>query len=458
MRFQEPIFENSPDRNTDLYNVNMSSDLCIYEEPRYTVSGGCKIVTGITTADTCVHIVNNFYSQIDLEFLLSGGTTATTFSINIYKYNNSLSGFADTIIYSEVDMPYSGSHTTNLVAGSLVLDGEYLIKLFYIDPVCTDILGRLGETIDTSDYPNGSLYNLYSPGTDYYFIVFLEATVPNVINQDNPSTSNRLATQTIFPSFDGQFDLFYNDIYIGEKIVTLNGLTLALNYDYSITNDIITFIDDLKMSDVVTVAGVTDGNGYDLLGSYEFEITGITSGATGGQGSSNAYFNEDTDLYELFTPTEILGVSLVSINGVTIAPTIDYSASSVSNNGIVLNGIIDIDDVITIVYQSPETSSNITTTPNPLIEWLLVFPPTNTLGWFKFEVSDVADFSNIIYTAQQNYVVGQLQYAEVLPTTGYSIGDTLYYRITNNKVYQTIMGDELVSTNITDIIPMIIMY
>ena len=459
MRYQEPIFECSPDRNTDLYNVNMSSDICIYSEPNYTVSGGCKITTGITTADTCVHILSNYYDNINLIFSLSGGTTATTLSFDIHKYDTNLSGFSDTILYQEMDIPYSGTHITNIVGGSLILDGEYLIKTFYIDPVCTDILGRLGETIDTRDYSNaGSLYNLYTPETDYYFIAFTEANTPSVINQSNPTASNHLATQTIIPTFDGQIFVVFNNIYVGEIIVNLNGLTLANYHDYSISNGVITFNADLKTTDVVTIAGVANGSGYSLLDSHQFEITGITSGTTGGQGNHDVYYNEDTDRYEIFTPSPIIGISLVTINGVSISPTLDYTASTVSNNGIVLGGGVFVDDVIVILYQSSLPPINIITEADPYIEWSIAFSPNNTLGWFNFEVSDIADFSNIIYMGTQNYVMGVLVYGDIIPTTGYSLGDTLYYRITNNKVYQTIMGDNLITSKITEIFPITIMY
>ena len=459
MRYQQPIFENSGfDRNTDMYIVNMSSDLCIYEEPNYTVSGGCKITTGITTADTCVHILTNFYDNINLNFSLTGGTTATTFSFDIHRYNSDLSAFSETVVYHENSIPYSASHDTNIVGGSLQLDGEYLIKGFYIDPVCTDILGRLGLTINTRDYSSeGRLYGLYTPETDYYFIAFLEATTPNILNQTYDSTDH-LATLTISPTFNGQTEIVFNDIYIGEIIVNLNGLTMSKDNDYTIINGLITFVSELKISDVVTIAGIINGNGYTLLNSYSFEVTGITSGVTSGQGTNNVYYNTDINKYEVFTPNPIQGITLLNVNGVTLSSYYDYTASTTSNNGIILNDYLVIDDVITIIYQSPSAPVNIAIEPDPYISWSLVLSPGNDLGWFEFEVSDTSDFSNIIYSATQNYVVGTLIYGDTIPTSGYTLGDVLYYRVTNNKVYRTIMGDDLITSKITNIYPITLMY
>jgi hypothetical protein len=49
MRYQQPIYiqnENSAVRNKDILNVNMSSDICIFVAPEFTMSGASKIDCG----------------------------------------------------------------------------------------------------------------------------------------------------------------------------------------------------------------------------------------------------------------------------------------------------------------------------------------------------------------------------------------------------------------------------
>ena len=457
MRYQQPIFKGgSCDRNTDMYLVNMSSDMCVYKQPNYTVSGGCKIVSGITTADTCVHIIEKFTDIINLNFQLSGGTSATTFGYEIYKYDNSINGF-DKSVNKVNDINYASSVSTNIQSSSLYPDGEYLIKLFFKDVVCTDILGRLGEIINTEDYNN----KVYDLNTDYYFIVFKGATVPN-LNQprQNTPTAKQLHTQRLYVSFDGQTQLAYNNIYDTGVMITLNGLTLAKDYDFSIDHNLITFSGDLFTHDMVTIAGVLRASGpyssNNGLTNDAFEIDYIPSGPTGDEGTSNVYFNTLTNHFEVFTTTDYVGISIITLNGVTLAPNIDYSASSTNNRGIVLNGDLYVNDVVTIVYQTNATVIGGVTTESPLIYWSLDESPINKVGWFDFEVSDVSDFSNIIQSTNILYISGQIRYSSILDLTGLSVGDTIYYRVKNTKVYQTIMGDDLVSIKTTPIIPIII--
>ena len=463
MRYQQPIFECSPDRNTDLYNVNMSSDICIYSEPSYTVSGGCKIITGMTTGNSCVHIFEEYSDNMGLEFSFSGGSTATTFSIEIHKYDHAISAFSDTVLYQENDIPYSVSHDTTIVLASLLPDGEYLIKLFYRDVVCTDILGRLGLEIDTREYCYGELYGLYIPSVDYYFIAFKDATVPRLVSTTTSGgTMSNLHSQSIIPGYDGQTELFYNNYYNSKIIVTLNGLTLSPNNDYSVSGSLITFFNGLKPTDMVTVAGVRSyppsGSLIQGLTNDSFEISGITSGITGGQGNNQVYFNTDTSEYELFTTTNYVGVSLLSINGITIAPSIDYVTEVNSNRIVLPYGILEIPDAITINYQSVAQVIGNITIANPTVRFGLDESARTTLGWFEFQVSENTSFTGSATTITTiPYVVNQIYYEGVIDTTGYAVGDILYYRVINHKVYQTILGEYLTRTKMTDTIPITIM-
>jgi len=462
MRYQQPIYvQNNSNviRNSDILNVNMSSDICIYEQPRYTVSGGCKIVSGLTTGDTCVHIVNGYSELVNLGFLLTGGTTATTFNLEIYKYDSQLSGFSDSIVYQELNIPLSASFNTEIVAATLNMDGEYLIKIFFHDFVCTDILGRLGLTIDTKDYFVGELYDKYVPDLDFYFVLFTDATIPLLnIPSGNVTPLNSLYLRSIIPDFDGQTQIYFTDNYNGEIIVNLNGLTLSKNIDYTILNNLITFNSGLKTSDIITLIGVIGSNNNVNSTTHDsFVVPMITSGSTGGEGSNSVYYNTDTNKYEIFTSLNQNGGVIVSINGVTLAPYIDYNSDLSNPRKIILEGNLIVDDIILIIYQSIPYVQNSITLFNPEIIWRLLFPPQNTLGYFEFYLSDDSNCSNIIFSGTQNYIIGEIMYSQTLDLTGYGVGDTLYYKIINHKIYETISGDILERIKTTEVVPITIM-
>ena len=86
MRFQERIYiqnENGAVRNKDILNVNMSSDMCIFESPLFNLSGASKIdCTGTTGTSYVVSTA----TTIPLTFQFTANTE--TFSANsaTFKY------------------------------------------------------------------------------------------------------------------------------------------------------------------------------------------------------------------------------------------------------------------------------------------------------------------------------------------------------------------------------------
>src|ERR1035437_346863 len=93
MRYQERIYienDNSSVRNKDILNVNMSSDICIFESPRYNISGATSFdCTGATGTS---HVIN-VETTIPLTFNFTANTTTftatnATFKYEIYKYNS----------------------------------------------------------------------------------------------------------------------------------------------------------------------------------------------------------------------------------------------------------------------------------------------------------------------------------------------------------------------------------
>ena len=73
-------------RNSDIFNVNMSSDWCEFIHPEYTVTGATKI----NDIDGCDYSGTNYYNMITgaTNECLSGGTasecvSATTWTLEV---------------------------------------------------------------------------------------------------------------------------------------------------------------------------------------------------------------------------------------------------------------------------------------------------------------------------------------------------------------------------------------
>ena len=78
MRYQEPIYiqnENGAVRNKDILNVNMSSDVCVFESPKYSLSGASKIdCTGSTSGTS--YIISATTQNIPLTFDFTANTSS----------------------------------------------------------------------------------------------------------------------------------------------------------------------------------------------------------------------------------------------------------------------------------------------------------------------------------------------------------------------------------------------
>jgi hypothetical protein len=185
----------------------MSSDICIFENPLFSVSGATKIdctgstgTTYVVTTATTIPLTFNFTGNVD-----TFTATSATFKYQIYKYNTIANIFSQPALYRSDTFVYSAFSGTNTITesvpiSSLNLDGDYLIKGYYQFSACTDFLGRLGKTIDTLSFITGSEYGLYNSDLDYYFIAFKGADIPNLLqNGSNSPAANQLFQQIIFP-------------------------------------------------------------------------------------------------------------------------------------------------------------------------------------------------------------------------------------------------------------------
>jgi hypothetical protein len=466
MRYQELIYiqnDVSGVRNKDILNVNMSSDICIFEAPSFTISGASKIdCTGSTNT---VHIISTA-TTIPLEFSFTGNlesfsATNTSFKYEIYKFNKNAGIFTQPPVFRSEKIEYLDIIDDyvlefNINVSNLQLDGDYLIKGYFEFDVCTDFLNRLGKTVDTKNFISGLEYGLYNQYQDYHFTAIKSAEKPNlIVNSSTNPPSGSLFQQVILPEKD-QTQIVITGAYTGEFVLTLNGLVLSNGYDYTFTGNVVTLVSPTVNGDIISVIYSTSNNAV-LTSDYISVDNPILSGITDSQGSNNVFYNITEGKYEIYTSIEPATnqTLLVMLNGLTLVNNIDYYQSVSNKKRIILNGVLTLGDIITIVYFPVTSTINGIFVPNPTVSWMLNNPPEYSGGVFTLEVSLDSSFNNIVSSSSQNYEVGETIYSDTFNLSG-SVGTKLYYRIKNEKQYEDLCGSVITNTVYSDVIPIII--
>lgn len=485
MRYQERIYPQtnvSALRNKDINIFNMSTDICVFNTPTYYVSGAtildCTILSAATTSGYS-HIITGETQTIPLTFVFTSNTESFTtnesiFKFNIYPFNQSTGNFVGIPIFSSNDINYSAftnSATTQYIQSSgLTLDGEYMIKGFFKYPSCLFTAKQLNKYVDTSSYVYGDKYNFYDSRFDYYFVAITPAAIPT-FSYDS-SNDNSIGTlyqynvpinyYTITPDIDqlenatedeieafveGFVDKDYTLLSLpteanNSPIITVNGLVLAENLDYVYSGEsIVKLFEPLTDDDVVTII-YTVKDTRPLINDIIEVNTTIPSGATNGQGNYSIYYNTDTNKYELYTSVTPLDFSnvLVMINGVALANGVDFYQSISNSKRIILNGDIVLYDIVTISYFPNTSVSNNITTKTPSASWVISPSPQKTNGYFTLQLAEDIDFNTIVYSATTPYYINASHYTLSFPVSGYTAGDRLFYRVKNDKNYETICG------------------
>jgi hypothetical protein len=266
--------------------------------------------------------------------------------------------------------------------------------------------------------------------------------------------ASRLFQQVILPT-NGQKNFTISYGIVGDFVLTLNGLVLALGYDYTLSGSVVTLVDESVKGDIVTIIYTTSGG--NTLTSDNINITSpIVSGATNGQGTNEAYYNTTQGKYEVYTTVtpETGGSIIVMINGATLANGVDYYQSNSNPKRIILQGDLMVGDMITLVYFPSVSVINGLLTNNPIVSWS-VTPPQLVNGTYTLEVSSASSFTTLISSTSQDYVVGKTVYYDTFIASG-EIGTYLYYRVKNEKNYVNLCGNIVTSTAYSDTIPIII--
>jgi hypothetical protein len=443
----------------------MSSDMCVFNNPLYNISGATKIDCTGSTLTAATYIISASTQTIPLTFDFTANTqtfidTNANFRYQIYKYDSNINGFNGIPVYRSETLQYSAFSATNTTtqyvpSSGFTIDGDYMIKGFYQFSACTDFLSRLGKGIDTINYIYGGEYNIYDKNLDYYFVAVKQAEIPIFLNNGSNDSAPNTLRQTYFLP-EPNIQNFASPSNIGGFIMTLNGLVLAEDYDYTFSGDIIT-LNGLTAEDDIISFIYTAGGGPNFI-SDNIDITStIVSGATDGEGSNLVYYNTTNSKYEAYTSVVPLQGNdiLLMLNGVTLANNIDYYQSTSNPKRIILEGDLVVGDIITIVYFPQNGTVNGLNTNTPLVTWFISELPQKNNGFFSLEVSTGNTFTNFYYSGYTSYNTSSNYYSDSFIASG-QVGTTLYYRVKNEKNYETLCGNIVSSIVYSDIIPVVI--
>ena len=435
----------------------------------YSSATSCNVAkVPCTTGGTitgATYIISANTQTIPLTFDFTANTqtfidTNANFRYQIYKYSDSINGFNGIPVYRSEILKYSAFSATNtttqyIPASGITIDGDYMIKGFYQFSACTDFLNRLGKGIDTINYIYGSEYNIYDKNLDYYFVAVKQAEIPTFINNgSNEEGISNLRQSVFFP--EPNIQTFAAPSNIGGFIMTLNGLVLAKDYDYTYSADVITLNGYTAEDDIISFI-YTSGGGPNFVSDNIDINSPIVSGVTDGQGSNLVYYNTTNNKYEVYTSLvpSILNDIILMLNGVTLANNIDYYQSTSNPKRIILEGDLAVDDIITIIYFPQNGTVNGLNTNTPIVSWFINDLPQKNNGFFSLEVSTGNTFTNFYYSGYTSYNTTASYYSDSFIASG-NVGTTLYYRVKNQKNYETLCGNIVTSIAYSDIIPIVI--
>ena len=138
-----------------------------------------------------------------------------------------------------------------------------------------------------------------------------------------------------------------------------------------------------------------------------------------------------------------------------MANGIDFYQSTSDPKRIILEGVVIVGDIITIVYAPTTGTVNGIINNFPAVSWQISTPPQTTGGTFTLQISTSTTFSTFYSSITQSYVVGQTNYYQNFVASG-TIGTKLYYRVKNEKNYETLCGIVLSDIKYSDTIPVTI--
>jgi len=452
---------------TECIKIENADIACVFTGACETKQTVCDLdFSGITLNDSNVYVLTGETEAFDLTFDFTANTesfetTNALFKYDIYKFIPELGYFNNRPVFTSDYYEWSSisgtsAFTTSVTANTINPDGEYLVKGHYIHDICTEFANKLNYKYSTISNTSGESFGLYQPTRDFYFIAFNDADIPQLTSSDNNDGENPIGSLTVSSQIlDGTKSEFLLPFSSGDFIISLNGITLARDFDYSmnVVNSGSFITNSVSLSgatvngDILTYAFTSSQLGNNIK-SDTFDINEpIVSGATNAQGDNTVYFNSDTGKYELFTSmnpitNNDIGVTL---NGTSLAINIDYYQSVSNPKRIILEGYLIPNDIANVYYNTNTNVLGNQFGTSIKAAWFIDNPPSEVNGIFTLEVSSNKDFTNIVSSATTLYTVSQTSYNAVANLVG-NLGDKQYYRVKNDKNFTTLCN-EVVKTS-----------
>jgi hypothetical protein len=472
MRYKERVYAKCglcSERNSAVRSVTMSSDLHIFNRPFYDVVGASKIdcTTPSNSGDTEVYIISN-QTGLTFDIVFTANTESFTdinsskFNYSIHKYDNNSGAFNQQPIYKSEVIDWTTFSTTSATTqtvsiSNLELDGEYILKGNFKNNFATEFANVLRDTYDTNANVIGDNYGLYESDRDFYFVALKEADTPIIGTGSQTATPVGTFTVTSIDLLDTQTDIPISDEF-PTYLVALNGLTLVENDDYIITaitsTTTIKLLNPAVSGDVLTMLFVNINGNNDIINKIIDVPLTIISGTTDNQGSNDVFYNTSTGKYEIYLDTIPINSDdiLITLNGAILANNVDYYQSISNPKRIILEGVIMPSDIINVYYNGFTNIVGRLETPTPNISWSINTPPINDSGIFTIEVSSASTFNTLVTSGSVGYISGEINYNYTLGIPG-RYGDTFYYRVKNEKRYQTLCNSIINSVTYSEVVP-----
>ena len=487
-----------------------SVQIDVITNPSYVISGtSATIASGTTTGSTYFYnpSISASTSGVTLDF---GFTTeidtltasTTTFLYNIYGYNPSTGTFGNHVRGGDFTFPTRDFHVSATTLsdvvdyGALFSDNEYIVKPSFVYSATTLIEDISINTLDLTDLNTpinltGNTFGLFKTGgTDGYFVVVDNPPIPEIaiptvtpppaeffltmeqkdLTKGNleiaipsptvTSPTTKLTSESFTVGFSGQSEFILNEKANGDVLVTVNGVTLLKNIEYTFidnrTNTSTVFMTSgttLLQSDILQMIYLTDSTSDEGLMVQTNNIIAISSGATGSQpAGAPVYYNTTHNKYEYYldyNPQSADDIHMI-VNGVDQTYDQDFYQSSSLPNRLIFDSATILPGDLIATYYLPESSASVTDSlliKSLAVSWTSSPPPSGIPGIFNVEVAASGDtaYSTVLYSGTLDYISGNAEYSLSLAISG--LNQTYLYRIVSEKTFTTIRGDSLITTS-----------
>ncbi len=379
------------------------------------------------------------------------------FYTETYKYDNVNSVFGqNSISNSSVAYNEFSSSTTTTININDIGEGEFLIKGYFNHPLHTFVNKQIDRRYDNIvNRKKGDQYGLYDKSTDWYFLNMYEADIP-LFNINTALQGENNVGLEVSSVFTTSGVTGYTFSFVGDPIVNYNGSTLSPENDYTVVGTTINLDFEVLDNQILTVAYIPEGTSSGLYAD-SIKVATINSGPTDGQSSSDkVYYNTTQSKYEYYLDSEPNGNVVITVNGSTLISGVEYYISTTNPKRVILEVAINIGDLIQATYKPNVPFVGEVYTLTPGFSWSIPNKPTQgQTGTFTVEITDPSDteFQNVLYSNTTSYIVDVRQYSTNITITGGTFGDEYIYRIKNEKIYESIMGDIITSVAYSDVLP-----